>query len=232
MKPIAEFDSRAGTYEADLNQALSVSGEDKDYFARGRVAWLAKCLRSLGEKPRSAVDYGCGIGGTGIFLRKMLGVKSVVGLDVSSRSLEIARSRYRSDWIRFRSFEEFSPHGEIDLVYCNGVFHHIPVVQRGDAINYIVRSLRPGGLFALWENNPWNPGTRYVMSRCLFARGAVTLTPPETSGLLRAAGLQVLRVDFLFIFPRPLKVFRVLEPWLSGFPLGAQYVVLSRKPAS
>jgi SAM-dependent methyltransferase len=232
MKPIAEFDSCACTYEADLNQALSVSGEDKDYFARGRVVWLAKCLRSMGEEPRSAVDYGCGIGGTGIFLRKILGVQSVLGLDISARSLEIARSRYGSDWNQFRSFEEYSPNGEIDLVYCNGVFHHIPVLQRIDVVNYIVRSLRPGGLFALWENNPWNPGTRYVMSRCAFDRDAVTLTPPETTGLLRAAGFQVLRVDFLFIFPRPLKFLRFFEPWLSGLPLGAQYVVLSRKRAS
>jgi hypothetical protein len=25
--------------------------------------------------------------------------------------------------------------------------------------------MRPGGVVALWENNPWNPATRYVMGR-------------------------------------------------------------------
>jgi hypothetical protein len=25
------------------------------------------------------------------------------------------------------------------------------------AVDYVYRSLRPGGLFAFWENNPWNP---------------------------------------------------------------------------
>jgi len=32
MKAISEFDEFADSYEADLNQALAVSGEDKDFF--------------------------------------------------------------------------------------------------------------------------------------------------------------------------------------------------------
>jgi hypothetical protein len=53
------------------------------------------------------------------------------------------------------------------------------------------RSLRPGGLFAPWENNPWNPNTRYVMSRIPFDRDATTLSPPKAVGLLRQNGFQV-----------------------------------------
>jgi hypothetical protein len=97
-------------------------------------------------------------------------------------------------------------------------------------VDYIYRSLRPGGWFALWENNPWNPGTRYVMSQCAFDRDAVTLTPPEAARLLQAGGLRVLRTDFLFVFPRFLKFLRVMEAGLARLPLGAQYQVLCRKP--
>jgi SAM-dependent methyltransferase len=231
MKPAAEFDSFACGYEEYLDRALSVSGETSDYFAQGRVAWLARCLRNLGEKPRSVTDYGCGIGGTSVLLRKLLGVESVLGLDISARSLEIARSRYGADGNKFLRFEEYSPRAEIDAVYCNGVFHHIPVAQRSQAVSYAFRSLRPGGLFALWENNPWNPGARYVMSRCVFDRDAVMLTPPECANLLRVGGFELIRTDFLFIFPGWLKFLRLLEPWLSHLPLGAQYMVLSRKPS-
>ena len=232
MKHAAEFDSFASSYEADLDQALSVSGEGKDYFARGRIAWLAKCLRDLGAQPRSAMDYGCGIGGSAVLLRELVGVESVVGLDPSVCSLEVARSRYSDLGIRFLRFEDYFPCEDIDVVYCNGVFHHIPVGERSQAAKYILRSLRPGGLFALWENNPWNLGTRWVMSRCAFDRDAVILTPSETAGLLREEGFQVLYTNFLFIFPRFLKFLRFLEPWFSRFPCGAQYMVLSRKPVS
>ena len=45
MMPAAEFDSFVSSYESDLDQALSVSGESKDFFAEGRVRWLAGCLR-------------------------------------------------------------------------------------------------------------------------------------------------------------------------------------------
>jgi hypothetical protein len=58
----AGFDGYAETYEAALAQGLSVSGEDKNYFARARVAWLADCLRPLHDQPRSVIDSGCGTG--------------------------------------------------------------------------------------------------------------------------------------------------------------------------
>lgn len=231
MKPASQFDSFAHTYERDLDKALSISGEDKDYFARARIQWVAKQLRELEVAPRIAMDYGCGIGNGAVLLRVWLGVDSVIGLDPSARMLETARSRYGESGIRFLSFDEYSPCEEIDLAYCNGVFHHIPTTERGRAARFIFRSLRPGGIFALWENNPWNPGTRWVMSRCAFDRDAVPLSPPETAGLLQAEGFDVLRTDHLFIFPRMFKFLRFLEPALSGLPCGAQYLVLCRKPA-
>lgn len=230
--PAAEFDSFATSYEADLDQALSVSGENKDFFAEGRVKWLARSLQQIGFQPTSALDYGCGVGGTSVLLRAELRAASVIGLDVSVRSLEIARSRHQGDGIRFFTFAEFAPSGEIDLAYCNGVFHHIPVAQRDQAIQYVYSALRPGGLFALWENNPWNPGTRWVMSRCSFDRNAVTLTPPETARLARRNGFQVVKTDYLFFFPRSLRWFRSLEPGLAKLPLGGQYMTLCRKPLS
>lgn len=70
---------------------------------------------------------------------------------------------------------------------------------------------------------------RYVISRIPFDRDAITLTPPEARRLLGDGGFQVLRTDFLFIFPRWLGWLRRLEPGLTGWPLGAQYLVLGRK---
>ena len=81
----------------------------------------------------------------------------------------------------------------------------------------------------LWENNPWNPGTRYVMSRIPFDQGAVTLTPPEARALVRQGGFQVVRTDSLFFFPRQLKWLRWMEPHLWRLPLGGQYQVLCRR---
>ncbi len=130
---------------------------------------------------------------------------------------------------RFERFTDYVPAADIDLIYSNGVFHHIPPQQRPGALDFMWRALRPGGIFALWENNPWNPGTRYVMSRIPFDRDAVILSAPEACRMLRASKFEVRRVDFLFIFPRMLSWLRPLERPLSHLPLGAQYQVLARK---
>lgn len=228
--PEPEFDEYAGAYDRALAEGLSVSGEDKTYFAQGRVAWLEKRLRPLSARPRAVLDFGCGTGSGVPFLLELPGVESVLGVDVSAKSLEVARKNTSPSRARFRTLAEHQPAGEFDLAFCNGVFHHIPLAQRAGAVAHVWRSLRPGGLFAFWENNPWNPGTRYVMSRIPFDRDAITLSAPNARALLRAGGFEIVRTDFLFIFPRALGWFRSLEPLAARLPLGAQYQVLARKP--
>lgn len=232
MSNTAEFDQFADSYDDNLNQALAASGESKEYFARGRVEWLAQCLARFNVQARSVLDYGCGIGDTTTLLRDILGCDPPVGLDVSERSLEKARHAHGVDGVRFLSFAQYSPEGSVDLVYCNGVFHHIPVADRGAAVDYIYRALRPGGCFALWENNPWNPGTQYVMHRCCFDQDAIKISPPQAANLLRSGGFEILGTNYRFLFPRFLAALRSLEPALSGIPLGAQYQVLARKPVA
>jgi hypothetical protein len=104
------------------------------------------------------------------------------------------------------------------------------VSMRGSAVEYIFCRLRPGGLFSFWENNPWNPGTRYIMSQCLFDHDAVMIPPPQARALLRDHGFEIVRTDYCFFFPRFLKALRFLEASLSNFPVGAQYQVLCRRP--
>jgi SAM-dependent methyltransferase len=225
-----EFDAYAANYDSALAQGLSVSGEDKEYFASGRIAWLARRLHEIGESPSNVMDYGCGTGSATPYLFDTLKAKTMVGVDSSVESLKHATAQHGSANARFLSFSEYSPSANLDLVFCNGVFHHIAPVERAMAVDYIYRCLRPGGLFAFWENNPWNPGTRIVMSRIPFDRDAITLSVIEARNMLKQSGFQIVRTDFMFIFPKALSGLRKVEPMLSRFPLGAQYEVLCRKP--
>ncbi|MSU20094.1 MAG: class I SAM-dependent methyltransferase [Pedosphaera sp.] len=223
------FDEYAAAYDEALAQGLSVSGEDKSFFAKGRIAWLTDSLREIAVQPASVLDFGCGTGSATPFLFDLMKISSLVGVDISARSLEEARRVHGSTRSTFFLFNQYEPTQATDLAFCNGVFHHIPLKERAGAVDYVYRSLRPGGLFAFWENNPWNPGTRYVMSRIPFDRDAITLTPPESRALLRKGGFEVLRTDFIFIFPKMLSWFRGLEPLVARWPFGAQYQVLCRK---
>lgn len=225
----AEFDQYAESYDEALDEGISISGEDRNFFAHGRINWLASMLQS-DETIRSAMDYGCGTGSATPFLLDLLGVERVLGVDISEKSLEQARRTYETSRSSFAQIEEYEPREEFDLAFCNGVFHHIPRPERAASVDYIYRSLKPGGLFAFWENNPWNPGARYAMWRCPFDRDAVPLTPPHARRLLRASGFEIESTSFMFIFPRMLGFMRGIEPHVARWPIGAQYQVLCRKP--
>ncbi len=225
------FDVYAEDYDLALARGISVSGEKKDYFAQRRIEWLRESLQPFSIQVTALMDYGCGTGSSLPFFFDILGVEHFVGTEHSPKSLEIAKRVHRSHRAQFFLFDEYQPCAEVDLAFCNGVFHHIPPLERPAAVDYILRSLRPGGFFAFWENNPWNPGTRYVMSRIPFDRDAVTLSSTEAGHLLRVGGFEILRIDYLFIFPRILRWCRRIEPLCSRLPLGAQYQVLCRKPS-
>jgi predicted TPR repeat methyltransferase len=223
------FDEYAEAYEQALSEAIAVSGESRAYFAEGRVAWLARCLREAKETPQGLLDFGCGDGATTPLLLTALEAESAIGVDVSAKSLEIARKQYGTPQIKYELISEFQASGQTDLAYCNGVFHHIPLAQRTEALALVNGTLRAGGLFSFWENNPWSLATRYVMSRCTFDRDAIMLSPPETQSLLRRGGFEVLRTDFRFIFPRKLRALRKIEDFVYRVPLGTQYQILCRK---
>ena len=230
MNDRATFDQYADDYDANLAAALELSGEDRMYFARGRVAWFGRRVRALNFAAARALDYGCGVGTTSPLLCDEFGLAQTIGVDVSPRSIEIARASLGSDRCRYFLMSDYTPDATLDLAYCNGVFHHIPMEQRLISAKYIFSALRAGGVFALWENFAWNPGTRYVMSHCIFDKDAKTLMPGEARRLLKSAGFEILRTDFAFVFPRFLKALRPLEKMLVKLPLGAQYQVLARKP--
>jgi hypothetical protein len=125
MNNTAEFDRFADNYDADLNQALSVSGENKDYFAalacNGCKNACVHLARSLFLRWTTVAGYG----DTTALLHEYLGLNRIVGLDVSLRSVELAAQKHGSAQCNFQTFAQYRPAGTADLVYCNGVFHHI-----------------------------------------------------------------------------------------------------------
>jgi SAM-dependent methyltransferase len=215
-------------YEQMLNQGIRLSGEDRHFFLIGRVRYLMGIL-PMGFQPKRILDFGCGIGDTTAYLASMFPAAEVIGMDESAKALEHAVERFGADRVRFEGIENISP-DYFDLVYVNGVFHHIPPAERIGALNLIRQSLSPGGRLALFENNPWNPGARMVMKRIPFDRDAIMISPREAVRLVSESGFQhPAQVRSLFYFPRFLAWLRAAEVVLDRLLLGAQYCVLVQK---
>ena len=229
---MSEFDTYAGDYDAALLRGVGLSGESAAHFAEGRVLWLRRILSQRGFVARRVLDYGCGVGNAAPYFLKCLGVESVTGVDISRASLDVARKAHEGLPVTFMGLDEYVPNGDVDLAFCNGVFHHIPPAERPAAFRQIADSLRPGGLFAFWENNPWSPAARYVMRRIPFDNDAVMVWPYQARTLAASVGMRIEGTDFCFIFPRALRCLRRTEACLRRFPFGAQYLMLCRKPDS
>jgi len=224
-----EFDRSARSYEALFKPWLKVAGAPREYFAQSRMDWLLRVLRDQKVAPKRVMDFGCGTGMCLSLLADALKAEQVIGLDPSEESLAVARESAGSRPVQLATPAAYLPQQDMDLVFCNGVFHHIPLEERSGAVDYIYRSLRPGGIFALWENNPWNPIHNFAMKHSEIDKNAIPVPPPESRRLVSSGRFQVIRTDYLFFFPGYFTWLRPLERQLIKVPLGAQYQVLARK---
>lgn len=222
-EPAQEFDAFAARYEEALAEGLGVTGEDSAFYARKRIEALEALLRR--RKPATVariLDFGCGTGGSRPWIAQAWPGAEYVGYDPSEASLHVARQRHSQPHTHWTS--KPSEFGQFDLVVTNGVFHHIPPAARPEALAIVRRALKPSGTFAFFENNPWNPGTRFIMSRVEFDRDAITITPREAKALLTQHGFTPQIFTSLFYFPSALALLRPLERLLHAVPLGGQYL--------
>jgi SAM-dependent methyltransferase len=229
----AEFDSFATNYDEELGRALDLTGEDKSYYAEGRVLWLKTRLVKLGlPLPATCFDFGCGTGGSAPYLTGILGAQKYVGYDPSAASVKVAGQLSPQEGVHFTADLSSAKCGAFDLAFCNGVFHHIPPEHREEAVAAVFASLKPGCVFAFWENNPWNPLVHYLMSKVAFDKDAQLLFPAAARRLLKSAGFEIIEHSYKFIFPASLASLRPVESWMCRLPTGGQYQILARKPLS
>lgn len=125
--------------------------EARKYFVEPHIPSFAEFPRWRGKR---VLEVGCGIGTDTINFSRA-GAR-VTAVDLSGRSLEIARRRAEvfglADRIRFvqgdaESLSRHVPPEPYDLVYSFGVIHHTPRPDR--AVAEIRKYVRPGGTVKL-----------------------------------------------------------------------------------
>lgn len=226
-----EFDRVASEYREQVARALPRGVGEVDSFARIKAWHLAELIgrEFPGRRDVSVLDAGCGIGLTDGYLRRSY--PDITGFDISARSVELAREA--NPGLRYESDErgEFPfPDGSFDVVFAICVMHHVPVGERLGFLRRVSRVLRPGGLMAVYEHNPWNPGTRWVVSRCEFDRGVVLLSSGDCGRLAREAGFRSVRSRHVLFLPLESPGWCRLERnLLSWMPFGAQYELTARR---
>lgn len=225
----AEFDKYADKYLADHAANLKISGEEPAYFARYKIDELRRVWTARGyREPDTMLDFGSGIGASLPHLARAFPHAALTAYDVSPRSLEIARRSVGAiaEFVHGESLDALGSR-TFDLVFTSCVFHHIEADQHVDLLGRLRRLLTPDGIAIVFEHNPLNPVTRYIVATCPFDENAVLLSARTLRARQRAAGFSRVETHYTGFFPAALARLRVLEPHISWCPIGAQYYTLA-----
>ena len=123
-----------------------------------RWNWLAAYNFCTGQKPQKEdiriLDAGCGTGVSTEYLVHLNPEAQVVGIDLSTGALEVAKERCKRSGANRVEFHHLSLYdleqlpGEFDLINCVGVLHHLSDPIRG--IQALAKKLAPGGLMHIF----------------------------------------------------------------------------------
>jgi len=222
----AEFDKFAADYLSTHQRNVAISGETPEYFARYKIDIVRRLWNAAGlAEPRAILDFGTGVGNSLPHLARAFPRSAITALDVSAKSLAIAESRFAglARFVRHGGGELPLADGGADLIFSSCVFHHIDAAEHVGVLTQLRRILAPGGRLVIFEHNPLNPVTRYIVATCEFDENAVLIPAGVFRDRQRAAGFAHVRRTYTGFFPGPLRALRPLERFMSALPLGAQY---------
>jgi SAM-dependent methyltransferase len=225
----SEFDAFADEYERLHSQNIHLSGEAPAYFAQQKAQLAAALVANALPRAR-ILDFGTGVGNSIEPLKRQFPSAQIEGIDVSQRSIAIARSRF-AELALFRHFDGATvpfEDGSFGLAFAACVFHHIDHAEHEALIRELRRVLAPGGWLTIFEHNPFNPLTRHAVNTCEFDRNARLLTARTLQAVVRRAGFNQVQAKYCVFFPRALRALRPLENKMGWLPLGAQYCVVAR----
>jgi SAM-dependent methyltransferase len=220
-----DFDSYSAAYEVELNDAISFAGQDASVYTEAKArALLALARERVGDLgSASALDVGCGIGSIHRSLAPQFA--EFQGVDVSAGLIDVARANNHD--VAYQAYEGVELPFEsntFDLSFAICVLHHVPPAQWEAFTAEMARVVRPGGLVAVIEHNPLNPGTRLVTLRCAFDEEIRLVGRRRLQQLMRSARLTDRGSRYILFSPWRGTAVEKVERQIGRLPLGAQYI--------
>lgn len=229
---MADFDKWAARYREIHDRNLKLTGFSSDYFAEKKVKIIAVNLNP--KQYYTFLDIGCGDGKMAEYIPKYFKNYSGFGIDISEASIKQAIAKNIKNFTFFTYDGHHIPLEEsvVDVVILAGVLHHVPTNDRLFLLQEAFRVLKPGGNGFVFEHNPFNPLTRYLVATCPFDEDAILLSHAECRSLVSAAGFRVIKTSFISFFPGwwPFKRLADYEDLFHWVPFGGQYYIRAIKP--
>lgn len=227
---IHEFDTFSEGYRIIHTKNLRLSGAESNYFCEHKILEIKKqeCSQSI-----KLLDFGCGDGLISTYFFRHFPSGFYYGIDVSSENIKRALL-HKSDHCSFYLYQgnELPFEDEtFDIALVANVFHHIDRNDHMKTIMEICRKLKPTGRLYIFEHNPLNPVTQWIVKTCVFDKKAKLLLPNQFKRYFKNSQILNFKLRYLLFFPRH-RLFRwfiKFEKYLSKIPVGAQYLIIGQK---
>ena len=225
-----DFDQFADDYRLIHTKNIQLAGVDSFYFAEMKVRLLQVVEKNTELK---VLDIGCGDGATEFFMQQYFPNWKIKGIDVSEKSIKVAEERNlkNAEFSLYDGTTILFPYQSFDIIFIAGVLHHVDFSLHQTMVKEIYRVLKDKGRLYLYEHNPLNPITRYLVKTCIFDADAKLLKNQYATKLLQQNNLKIISKQFIIFFPRKgfFKHFIFLEKYLQWLPLGGQYFISASK---
>ena len=223
------FNSTKNSYREQIEETIAFSGQGLDYFTDVKADYLLKIVKERlpNVTHPKLLDVGCG---HGYIHSKLTGSGySVTGVEVADEVLPIAKDLNESvDYVSYDGVNLPFEDATFDVTLTVCVMHHVPPENWKQFVSELSRVLRPGGVAVIFEHNPHNPLTRYVVNNSEIDNDAVLLTAKTTKKLLKEEGFVEVSSRGILYTPFSSSFFRALDEKLGWCPLGAQYYAIGK----
>ena len=222
-----DFNETKASYRDQIEHTIAFSGKGLDFFTRVKARYLREIVaRHLPQcaSPR-LLDVGCGHGY--IHPELLRSGFRITGLEVADEVLPLAReANPEVSYLAYDGQQLPFADASFDVVTAICVMHHVPPALWQGLVREMRRVLCPGGVAAIFEHNPYNPATRYVVANSPIDDDAVLLSSPTLKKLLRTAGFSQVTSRSILFTPFEGPAFEAVDRVLGWLPLGAQYYAL------
>lgn len=224
------FNAAKNTYRDSIEQSIAFAGKGHDFYTAVKADYLRDIVRL--ELPKIRVPYlldvGCGHGFIHTHLKQF--DYDIVGVDVATEVIPLAQAL--NPEVTYHGFDgKILPFEDnvFDVVMTICVLHHVPPKQWVEFLFEMHRVLKPGGIVVVFEHNPFNPLTRYVVANSELDEDAILLSISTLREQMTTAQFSDLRARSILFTPFTNSVFLAIDRMLGWCPLGAQYYIVGKK---
>lgn len=213
------------------------------YYVKVKSLHLLRKVEELygNTKNLICIDLGCGPAETTEYFQDRF--SHIFACDYSPGMIEYAAKKNLKN-VTFKLCQsENLPFdaNSVDAIFMYGLTHHIDsgekIIQTFNEAN---RILKKGGMVAVYDFNPFNPLSRYIVKTSQIDGGVkldgykkslfpTTFFSWELISILKKAGFKIAKHEYLIFLPKMFSALLPLERFLAKVPFGGMYSIIGIK---